>query len=249
MKRGDKLKINDVAKLTGITVRTLHYYDEIGLLKPSKITDAGYRIYDEDNLETLQQILFFREMNFPLSEIKEIISNPNFDRIAALKNHRDLLIKKKQRLDKLINLVNNTIKGEKNMSFKEFDMTEIEATKNKYAKEVKERYGKTDAYKEYEVKTKNYDKTKWNGINSEDNEIFKAFADNKDKAVDSEEVQGLVKQWQDHISNNYYNCTKEILASLGIMYVNDERFKENIDKSGEGTAEFMSKAIEVYCSK
>lgn len=243
------MKINDVAKLTGITVRTLHYYDEIGLLKPSKITDAGYRIYDEKNLETLQQILLFREMNFPLSEIKEIISNPKFDRIDALEKHKNLLIKKRQRLDNLINLVNNTIKGENDMSFKEFDMTEIEATKKKYVKEVKERYGKTDAYKEYEVKTKNYDKDKWNGINSEANEIFKAFADNKGKAPESEEVQELVKRWQNHITKNYYNCTKEILASLGIMYVNDERFKENIDKSGEGTAEFMSKAIEVYCNK
>ena len=243
------MKINDVAKLTGITVRTLHYYDEIGLLKPSKITDAGYRIYDEKNLETLQQILLFREMNFPLSEIKEIISNPKFDRIDALEKHKNLLIKKRQRLDNLINLVNNTIKGENDMSFKEFDMTEIEATKKKYAKEVKERYGKTDAYKEYEVKTKNYDKDKWNDVNTEANEIFKTFADNKDKAPESEEVQELVKRWQDCITNNYYNCTKEILASLGLMYVNDERFKKNIDKCGEGTAEFMSKAIEVYCSK
>ncbi|WP_294346566.1 MerR family transcriptional regulator [uncultured Clostridium sp.] len=243
------MKINDVAKLTGITVRTLHYYDEIGLLKPSKITDAGYRIYDEKNLETLQQILLFREMNFPLSEIKEIISNPKFDRIDALEKHKNLLIKKRQRLDNLINLVNNTIKGENDMSFKEFDMTEIEATKKKYAKEVKERYGKTDAYKEYEVKTKNYDKDKWNDVNTEANEIFKTFADNKDKAPESEEVQELVKRWQSHITKNYYNCTKEILASLGLMYVNDERFKKNIDKCGEGTAEFMSKAIEVYCSK
>ena len=243
------MKINDVAKLTGITVRTLHYYDEIGLLKPSKITDAGYRIYDEKNLETLQQILLFREMNFPLSEIKEIISNPKFDRIDALEKHKNLLIKKRQRLDNLINLVNNTIKGENDMSFKEFDMTEIEATKKKYAKEVKERYGKTDAYKEYEVKTKNYDKDKWNDVNTEANEIFKTFADNKDKAPESEEVQELVKRWQSHITKNYYNCTKEILASLGLMYVNDERFKKNIDKCGEGTAEFMSKAIEVYCNK
>lgn len=193
------MKINDVAKLTGITVRTLHYYDEIGLLKPSKITDAGYRIYDEKNLETLQQILLFREMNFPLSEIKEIISNPKFDRIDALEKHKNLLIKKRQRLDNLINLVNNTIKGENDMSFKEFDMTEIEATKKKYAKEVKERYGKTDSYKEYEVKTKNYDKDKWNEVNAEANEIFKAFADIKDKDPESEDVQKLVKVWQDYI--------------------------------------------------
>ena len=243
------MKISEVAKLSGVTVRTLHYYDEIGLLKPSDTTEAGYRVYSNKDLETLQQILFFRELDFPLNEIKEIMINPNYNKNEALNKHKELLIEKRKRIDGLIALINKTIKGDNIMSFKEFDMTEIEATKRKYAKEVKERYGKTDAYKEYEVKTKNYDKDKWNGINSEANEIFKAFADNKDKAPESEEVQELVKRWQNHITKNYYNCTKEILASLGIMYVNDERFKENIDKSGEGTAEFMSRAIEVYCNK
>jgi DNA-binding transcriptional MerR regulator len=243
------LKINEVAKLTGITVRTLHYYDEIGLLKPSQITEAGYRLYDEKDLAILQQILFFKELDFPLTEIKDIITNPNFDEGKALKNHKELLIKKRERIDKLITLVDNTIKGEDNMSFKEFDMTEIENNKNKYAKEVKERWGDTDAYAESQKKTQSYSKEQWKEITKETEDIFKAFADNRDKSPSSQEVQELVKRWQDFITKRYYKCTDEILQGLGLMYVNDERFKENIDKSGVGTAKLMSEAIAIYCQK
>ena len=115
------MKISEVAKLSGITVRTLHYYDEIGLLKPNKITEAGYRVYSNEDLETLQQILFFRELDFQLNEIKEIMMNPNYDKNKALNKHKELLIEKRERLDGLINLIDKTIKGDNNMSFKEFD--------------------------------------------------------------------------------------------------------------------------------
>lgn len=244
-----ELKINEVAKLTGVTVRTLHYYDEIGLLNPSKITETGYRLYDENALALLQQILFFKELDFPLNEIKNIITNPEFDKAEALKRHRKLLIKKRQRIDKLITLVDNTIKGEDTMSFKEFDMTEIEDAKKKYEKEVKERWGNSDAYKESEKKTESYGKEQWKEIDEESKSIFKAFAENIDKAPDSGEVQKLVKKWQEFITKRFYKCTNEILQGLGLMYSQDERFKKNIDRYGEGTAELMSKAIEVYCKK
>lgn len=241
------MKINEVAKLTGITTRTLHYYDEIGLLKPSQITDAGYRLYDENNLSELQQILFFRELNFPLNEIKEIMTNSEYDKTEALKKHKELLLKKRERIDRLVTLVENTIKGDGEMSFKEFDMTEIESAKKKYAKEVKERFGNTEAYAESEEKAKKYGKEQWKEIDAESKKLLKAFADNMDKTPDSEEVQKLVKEWQDFITKSFYRCTNEILQGLGIMYVEDERFKKNIDSNGEGTAEFISKAIEIYC--
>lgn len=243
------MKINEVAKLTGITVRTLHYYDEIDLLKPSKITEAGYRLYDEDVIALLQQILFFRELDFPLNEIKDIITSPAFSKTEALKEHKKLLIKKRERIDRLIHLVDKIIEGEDNMSFKEFDMTEIENMKKKYESEVKERWGNSDAYAESEKKTRNYDKKKWQQINEESKEILKAFADNKDKAPDSKEVQALVSKWQNFITERFYKCTNEILSGLGEMYLADERFKKNIDKNGEGTAKFMSKAIKIYCKK
>lgn len=244
-----ELKISEIAKLTGITVRTLHYYDEIGLLKPSEITESGYRLYSGECLEILQQILFFRELDFPLSEIKEIMINPGYDKTEALNNHKELLIKKRQRIDGLINLIDNTIKGDNDMSFKEFDMKEIESSKNKYADEVKKRWGKTDAYKESVKKTNSYDRNQWKDINDEGRDIIAQFGENRNCDPSSEISQNLVEKWKEYITSNFYNCTNEILACLGLMYVEDERFRENIDKNGEGTAEFMSKSIEIYCSK
>ena len=236
-------------KISGVTVRTLHYYDEIGLLKPSKTTEAGYRMYSIEDLEKLQQILFFRELDFPLNEIKEIMINPKYDKIEALNKHKELLIEKRKRIDGLVTLIDKTIKGDNNMSFKEFDNSKIEENKRKYSEEVKKRWGNTDAYKEYEKKTTSYDENSWNTINEEMAKILKEFADNRDKDVNSDIVQSLVEKWRGYITLNFYNCTKEILSCLGLMYIGDERFKENIDKYGEGTSEFMAKAIEIYCSK
>lgn len=238
------MKIHEVAKLTGVTVRALHYYDKIGLLKPEEITEAGYRIYSENDLETLQQILFFRELDFSLNEIKEIIQNPLYDKTEALENHKELLVQKRDRLNGLITLVENTLKGNESMSFKEFDMTEIEENKKKYADEVKKRWGTTKAYAEYEKKadTDEEYQQRMLGLHA----LLKEFAMHRHLAPESREAQELVKKWKDYITENFYHCTNEILSGLGLMYVGDERFAANIDKNGEGTAEFMSKAIAVY---
>lgn len=241
------MKINEVAKLTGITVRTLHYYDEIGLLMPSETTEAGYRIYDEESLTTLQQILFFRELDFSLSDIKQIMTNPDYDKAEALRNHKELLLKKRSRIDGLITLLEHTIKGEKTMEFKEFDMADIKAYKEKYAAEVNERWGQSEAYKESEKKIAAYNEQQWKAINEEGAEILKAFGDNRSTAPDNELVQKLVERWQAYITNHFYECKKEILACLSLMYVTDERFTKNIDENGEGTAQFMADAIEIYC--
>ena len=241
------MKINEVARLTGVTVRTLHYYDEIGLLKPTEVTETGYRLYDDNALAKLQQILFFRELDFPLNEIMKIISSPVFDKKRALENHRKLLVKKHERLENLISLVDNIIKGESALSFKEFDFTEIENTKNEFIAEAKERWGNSDAFIESEKKTENYGKEQWQQISDEGGCILKAFAQNINKSADNYEVQALVGKWQDFITEKFYKCTKEILAGLGQMYIGDDRFTENIDKYGVGTAKFMAEAIAVYC--
>ncbi len=241
------MKIQEVAKLTGLTVRALHYYDKIGLLKPEEVTESGYRMYGEKELETLQQIMFFRELDFSLREIKEIIQNPSYDKAKALEKHKELLIQKRARIDGLITLVENTLKGQSDMSFKEFDMTEIEENKKKYAAEIKERWGNTKAYEESEKKTGGYTKERWQMIDGEMQELLKEFSEHRHFAPESEEVQNLVKKWQDYLTKNFFQCTKEILSGLGIMYVEDERFTQNIDKNGEGTAELMSKAIAVFC--
>lgn len=243
------MKINEVAKLTGVTVRTLHYYDEIGLLQPNEITEAGYRLYDSVALETLQQILFFKELGFPLNDIKEIMSNPHYDKAEALTKHKELLLQKRARIDDLIDLVDNTLKGENDMSFKQFDMTEFEGTKKKYADEVKERWGNTEAYSQFQEKTKGYKDKQWDRTFEKLNDVFKKFAQCSNKEPDSEQAQMLVKELQDCITGNFYPCTKEILEGLGQMYIADERFAKNIDKHGEGTAAFVAAAIATYCQE
>lgn len=244
-----RLKINEAARLTGITVRTLHYYDEIGLLKPGIVTDSGYRMYDEENLEMLQQILFFKELDFPLNEIKDMLNNPGFSKTEALQKHRELLLKKRERLDRLIALTEKTIKGEKKMNFEEFNSKDIEAAKEKYAKEVKERWGDSEAYAESKRRTDSYGKKEWAAIDAGTKEIFGAFAglSQRNIAPDSEEALRVVKRWQDFISKHFYPCSNEILSGLGMMYTEDERFRNNLDKFGAGTAEYMSAAIKSYC--
>lgn len=244
-----KLHIREFAKLTGVSVRTLHYYDEIGLLKPCTVDEQnGYRLYDEQSLQRMQEILFYRELDFPLKNISEILSSPNYDKQAALKKQRHLLILKKERLERLINALEGAMKGE-NMSMNIFDNSEFEAQREKYAKEAKEKWGGTAAYKESAEKTAGYDKDKWKEVNSGMNDIIAEFAEcakSGAKPSDSS-AQTLVKKWQDYITDNFYTCTKEILAGLSEMYTADERFKENIDRQGEGTAVFMSEAIKAYC--
>ena len=147
------MKINEAAKMTGVTIRTLHYYDQIGLLRPETVTDAGYRLYGEKDMERLSQILFFRELDFPLSQIKEMLDSPSFDRNEALRAQHELLKKKKERLERLIALTERRMEGEKEMSFQEFDSSEIERCKEKYAEEAKERWGHTQAWQESKKRT------------------------------------------------------------------------------------------------
>ncbi|WP_279401304.1 MerR family transcriptional regulator [Piscibacillus salipiscarius] len=147
--------VKEVAKLSGVSVRTLHHYDRIGLLKPSKVAKNGYRYYDDDSLRKLQQILFFKELDFSLNQIKEIMINQNFDQLEALENHKTLLKKKKRRLERLLTTVDETIyslkedqKMSKKKMFENFSMDEINAHQEKYAKETEEKYGHTDAYRQ-----------------------------------------------------------------------------------------------------
>ncbi|MFA5657823.1 MAG: MerR family transcriptional regulator [Oscillospiraceae bacterium] len=244
------MSISEIARLTGISVRTLHYYDEIGLLKPVSVDEhSGYRFYDERSLERLQTILFYRELDFPLKEIDRIISKPEFNKNEALSRQKELLRLKNERIERLIAAIDNTLKGEDTMNFNAFDNSEFKAQKEKYSEEAKEKWGNTRAYKENAEKTSSYSSEKWEEINKVMNAILCEFADcmKSGSLPDGDSAQVLVKKWQSFITENHYTCPKEILAGLGIMYIGDERFKANIDKCGEGTAEFMSKAIEVYC--
>ena len=240
------MQIKEFAIATGVSIRTIHYYDEIGLLTPAYVDKiTGYRYYDENSILRMQEILFYRELDFSLKSIKEILTSPNYDKNKVLHEQKELLILKKERLEKIIFAIDAAMEGENVMSV--FDNSEFE----KYKNEVKEKWGQTEAYKEHSEKTKTYSKEKWNNLASGMDEIMTMFSvcmKNGNEA-NSKEAQELVRKLQNHISENYYHCTNEILVSLGGMYVADERFKNNIDKHAIGTAEYISKAINFYCKK
>ncbi|NMP38177.1 MAG: MerR family transcriptional regulator [Clostridiales bacterium] len=243
--------VNEVAKLSGLTVRALHYYDETGLLKPDEVTSAGYRMYGSTALERLQQILFFRELGFELKEIKAIIDNPSFDKNEALLKHRELLKMKKAHIDGLIELTDSVMRGEKNMSIEEFNKTEMENAKEKYAQEAKAKWGDTHAYKQSEEKTAKYGSQDWNVAQAAGEEAYARFISvmNDGGSPQSEAAKLAAKGWQEYISKYFYDCTDVILESLAQMYVGDERFTENIDSRKPGLASFMSDSIGAYLKK
>lgn len=243
-----KMHIKEFAKLCGVSVRTLHYYDEICLLKPAFVDEQnGYRFYDEKSLERIQEILFFKELDFSLKSISEILSSPDYDKQKALKEQRKLLVLKKERLERIIDALDNVKKGKITMNA--FDNNEYETARKQYEAEAKERFGKTDAYKEHTKKTADYSEDKWQQVNDGLNAVLRKFADclKSGQVPDSNEAQALVKELQSYITENFYTCGNDILKGLGQMYVADERFKKNIDKHAVGTAEFISRAIEFYC--
>lgn len=192
----------------------------------------------------MQEILFYRELDFSLKSIGEVLSAPNYNKNKALNEQKQLLTLKKERLERLISAIDGAVRGENIM--KAFDNSEFE--KNKA--EAKEKWGATSAYNEYSEKTKNYSEQRWNELAEGMGRIMAEFAVcmRNEESPDSIEVQNLVKTLQSYITENYYFCTNEILAGLSQMYVADERFKNNIDKHAEGTAEFICKAIRVYCN-
>lgn len=239
------MTVKEVSKLTGVSIRTLHYYDEIGLLHPTQITDVGYRLYDDTALERLQQILLFRELEFPLKEIAVILDSPNFDRDKALEQQIELLTLKKEHLENLIVFARGIkLTGVKNMNFSVFDTKKID----EYSKRAKDQWGNTAAYKEFEEKDKGRSNEEMNDISKGLMDIFKEFGQMMDRCPDDEIVQKQVGKLQDYITKHFYHCTKEILAGLGAMYSGGGEFTKNINKYGrEGCAEFAGKAIEIFC--
>lgn len=238
------MTVHEVSKISGVSIRALHHYDHIGLLPATEVTEAGYRLYDNTALERLQHILLFKELEFPLKDIREILDSPGFDRNKALEQQIHLLELRKEHLENLIDLARGIkMIGVKSMSFDAFDTKKID----EYAAQAKEFWGKTDAYKEYEKKSAGRSSETWQKLNVEMMSIFAEFGQIRDKNPDSVEAIALAKKLQEHITANYYTCTDEILLSLGTMYAGGGAFTQNIDKAGgEGTAVFACKAIKAY---
>lgn len=236
--------VNEVSKLTGVSVRTLQYYDSIGLLKPTEYTESGYRLYDDTALETLQQIMFFKELEFSLKEIKEIISDPDFDKAKALEQQIDLLTLKKEHLENLIDFARGVkALGTRNIDFTAFDTKKID----EYSMQVKKQWGNTPEYEEFKEKSKDWTKDYEDKMMRDFMNIFYEFGQMKEMNITSQKVQNQVKKLQEYITENFYHCSNEILGCLGQMYSGGGDFTTNIDNvGGEGTALFVDKAIQEY---
>ena len=241
------MTVHEVSKRTGVSIRALHHYDKIGLLPATEVTAAGYRLYDDTALERLQYILLFKELEFPLKEIRDILDSADFDQEKALEQQIHLLELKKERLDALLDLARGIKKiGVKAMSFEAFDTKKID----EYAAQAKASWGHTKAYQEYEAKSHGRTKEDQQKLNVEMMAIFAELGKVKDMPCDAPEPQALIRKLQEHIFAHYYQCTDEILLSLGQMYAAGGEFMENIDRAGgEGTAVFACRAIKAYCKK
>lgn len=237
-------KISEISRLTGVTVRALRYYDTIGLLKPTAVTAAGYRLYDEDALKRLGEILLFKELEFGLSEIKTILTAPNYDRNEVLTRQIKLLTVKKQRLAGVISFAEQIRKeGVHSLDFTVFN----QETAERYSAEAKERWGDTDAYREFLAKTADDSAEKQQYQAGALMDLFREFGAMKEKNTDDPAVQAQVKRLQTFITDHYYTCTKPILAGLGQLYAAGGEMTDNIDAAGgPGTADFAAKAIAVY---
>jgi len=241
------MTVHEVSRLAGVSIRTLQYYDKIGLLHPAGYTDAGYRLYDDADLERLQHILLFRELEFPLKDINAIINSPDFDRNRALDQQIELLKLKKEHIENLMDFAQGIrLLGVRNMDFKAFDRSKLD----EYSRQAKELYGNTPEYKEMEEKAKNRTKEEDGLLADRFMLLFKEAGQIKNSDPSSPEAQDLVKRIQDFITENMYTCTDRILRGLGKMYSGGGEFTRNIDEyGGEGTAAFVDKAIQIYCGK
>ena len=240
------MRINEVVKLTGVSARPLQYYDEIGLLIPQKL-DNGYRDYTEENLEKLQKILFYRFLKFKLNDIKELLEG-DFDNLKILEQQRELILREKEKFEVILHNIEKTIsnyKGEQTMSIEEKFNGFKKEDLNKYENQAVEKYGK-DTIEESKKRQSGREEI----VTEEFNEVFRSMAKFKDENVDvaEKEVQSKVEDLYNNMNKYAFDCSIEVFSYIGKGYVHNPEFKKNIDKFGEGVAEYTSKAIVKYCS-
>jgi len=242
--------VKQLSKVAGVTPRTLHHYDNIGLLKPSRVGENGYRYYGEEALLKLQQILFYRELDFPLDEIKKIMGRRDFDMLGALQSHRDALQKQAARLNHLLATVDNTIqhiKGEKIMSQKGLFEGFSEVEQEKYALEAEQLYD-PETVRESNRKWKGYSAAKKEAIMAEGRQIYLDLVAAMPKGASSAEAQAVVEHWRKHM-DYFWTPDLEQLLGLANGYNNDPRFKANFDRLAPQLAEFFREAVNVYVAK
>ncbi|MFN0252020.1 MAG: MerR family transcriptional regulator [Kofleriaceae bacterium] len=244
------MTVGELSRISGVTVRTLHHYDEIGLVVPSQRTAANYRLYSDDDILRLQQVLVFRELGMPLDEIAGVLDDAvHANRADLLRRHRDALVEKRGKLDAMLVAVDHAIdvleKGTQMMTSEDFKKMFDGFDPAEYEQEAQQRWGNTEAYNESARRTKTYGKAEWDQIGKEAAAINTRFVElmREGAAPTDPRVQSAVEEHRAHISKWFYECTREIHRGLGEMYVADPRFMKNIDKAGTGLAKFMSDAF------
>jgi DNA-binding transcriptional MerR regulator len=241
--------VRQLARIAGVSVRTLHYYDRIGLLKPASHSSSGYRQYGEEAVVPLQQIMFFRELGFSLDDIKDIVSRPDFDVLEALRSHRTLLKKKSERINELLVTVDRTIsqlQGEVSMDIKDYYEGFSDDRIEEYRQEVRERWGE-DTLRDSEARVMNMGKKRFAELQAEGGAIFQAVADNMPQGFDSPAVQQQVAKWRRWLEH-FHTYSDEALLGLGRTYSQDSRFAGFFEKYGKDFPAFFTKAIEHYCA-
>jgi DNA-binding transcriptional MerR regulator len=240
--------VSEASRLARITVRTLHHYDEIGLLVPSQRTPNGYRHYTDADLQRLHQILLFKELGFSLEAIQSLIDEPEADRRAALLSQRQSLQEQQHKTAAVIRAIETAIQaleGENTMDTNDMFDGFDEFEHAKYADEARERWGETEAYQESARRTKRYSKDDWTRMKAEMDAITQGIAQlmQAGRRVDDSEVTGLAEQHRLHIDRWFYPCSHEFHVALGEMYVADARFTETYEKVGTGLAQYFRDAI------
>ena len=241
------MTVAQVSKRTGVSVRTLHHYDQIGLLKPTEITEAGYRLYDETALDKLYMILVYRELGLSLNEISNILDAPDYDRNRVLEHQIKLMQERIEKLQNRISFARGMLTlGVKYMDFEGFDPKKLD----EYSQQAKVLYGKTDAYREFEQKQKSRTKEQEKDLNAQVMDFFARLGKMRPCEPDSEEAQKWAKELQAFFTEHFYTCTPQILGSLAESYADGGSMTENIDKvGGEGTGAFAKQVIDSYLSR
>lgn len=236
------MTVREVRRITGVSVRTLHFYDEAGLLTPRRKEGSGYREYGEEDLQRLQMILLYRALEFPVKEIKRILDAPDFDRNRALEQQIELLQLRREHLEHLLTFARGIyLLGVRNMDFSAFDTRKIDD----YMEQAKATWGKTAAWKEFEEKQKHRAEGEEETAKREMEEIFASFGAIRTEDPAGERARELVERLQGCITAHFYRCTPQILRGLGQMYAGGGAFTESIDAyGGPGTAAFVCQAIQ-----
>ena len=243
-------RVQDVARMARITVRTLHHYDAIGLLAPSGRTRAGYRLYSDTDLLRLQQILIHRELGFSLKEIKQLIDAPDFDYRAALWRQKELL---RQRAAEVAAMVRSVDAALAALDEKEIDMKEVFEgfDPKKHEQEAEGRWGNTDAYRQSNARTAGYSEADWRRIKAEQDQLMKKMALelNRGAPPDSEAAMEVAEDHRRSIDRWFYPCDHEMHAGLAEMYVSDERFAATFEAHAKGLARFFAAAVRANAAR